>query len=146
MTISILRTADAWWVQTASGASRIDTEATTTGELLADRAAIDAALHGGETVPVAGLALLSPVTAPCRVVAQMTAGLLGYQGISSGSYSFRSVVSSFRTFHYSYKQMISALHIFVNIFCLYLWQSNDADELPRRTSENKSVLEVSLSL
>ena len=72
MTISILRTADAWWVQTASGASRIVTDATTTGELLADRAAVDAALHSGETVPVAGLALLSPVTAPCRVVAQMT--------------------------------------------------------------------------
>ena len=30
MTTSILRTADAWWVQTASGAARIDTDATTT--------------------------------------------------------------------------------------------------------------------
>ena len=37
MTISILRTTDAWWVQTASGAARIDTNATTTRELLADR-------------------------------------------------------------------------------------------------------------
>jgi len=44
----------------------------TTGELLADRAAIDAAAHGGETVPVDSLDLISPVTAPCRVVAQMT--------------------------------------------------------------------------
>ncbi|MEN3225631.1 fumarylacetoacetate hydrolase family protein [Mycolicibacterium porcinum] len=72
MTISILRTADAWWVQTATGAVRIDTSATTTGELLADRAAIDAATRGGEAVPADSLDLLSPVTAPCRVVAQMT--------------------------------------------------------------------------
>lgn len=72
MTISILRTADAWWVHTATGAVRIDTSATTTGELLADRAAIDAATRGGEAVPVDSLDLLSPLTAPCRVVAQMT--------------------------------------------------------------------------
>ncbi|OCB44131.1 fumarylacetoacetase [Mycobacterium vulneris] len=72
MTISILRTDDAWWVQTANGAVRIDTSATTTGELLADRAAIDAATRGGEAVPVDSLDLHSPVTAPCRVVAQMT--------------------------------------------------------------------------
>lgn len=60
MTIAILRTADAWWVQTATGAVRIDTSATTTGELLADRAAIDAATRGGEAVPVDSLTLLSP--------------------------------------------------------------------------------------
>lgn len=72
MTISILRTAEAWWVQSTTGAIRIDTSATTTGELLADRAAIDAAARSGETVPVDSLALVSPVTAPCRVVAQMT--------------------------------------------------------------------------
>ncbi|ODR24896.1 fumarylacetoacetate hydrolase family protein [Mycolicibacterium porcinum] len=72
MTISILRTADAWWVHTATGAVRIDTSATTTGELLADRAAIDTATRGGEAVPVDSLDLLSPLTAPCRVVAQMT--------------------------------------------------------------------------
>ncbi|WP_441957305.1 fumarylacetoacetate hydrolase family protein [Mycolicibacterium houstonense] len=71
MTISILRTADAWWVQTAAGAVRIDTAAATTGELLADRAAIDAAARGA-AVPVDSLDLRSPVTAPCRVVAQMT--------------------------------------------------------------------------
>ena len=34
MTTSILRTADGWWVQTAEGAAKIDTTATTTGELL----------------------------------------------------------------------------------------------------------------
>ncbi|GAB4958404.1 fumarylacetoacetate hydrolase family protein [Mycobacterium avium subsp. hominissuis] len=72
MTISILRTADAWWVQTATGAVKVNTDATTTRELLADRAAIDAAASSSDAVPVEGLNLLSPVTAPCRVVAQMT--------------------------------------------------------------------------
>lgn len=72
MTISILRTHDAWWVQTPSGAAKIETSETTTGELLADRAAIDAAARSGATVAVDSLDLVSPVTAPCRVVAQMT--------------------------------------------------------------------------
>ncbi|ATO62315.1 fumarylacetoacetase [Mycobacterium avium subsp. hominissuis] len=72
MTISILRTAEAWWVQTATGAVKVNTDATTTRELLADRAAIDAAASSSDAVPVEGLNLLSPVTAPCRVVAQMT--------------------------------------------------------------------------
>jgi 2-keto-4-pentenoate hydratase/2-oxohepta-3-ene-1,7-dioic acid hydratase in catechol pathway len=72
MTTSILRTADAWWVQTGTGAARIATAAVTTGELIADRAAIDAAAHGTDTVAVDTLELLSPVTKPCRVVAQMT--------------------------------------------------------------------------
>src|SRR6202030_3294220 len=72
MTTSILRTADAWWVQTASGAARIDTDATTTRELLADRSAIDAAANSTDTVPVDSLKLLSPITTPCRVVAQAT--------------------------------------------------------------------------
>jgi 2-keto-4-pentenoate hydratase/2-oxohepta-3-ene-1,7-dioic acid hydratase in catechol pathway len=72
MTISILRTADAWWVHTPTGAARVATTAATTGELLADRTAIEAVAHSTDTVPVASLQLLSPVTAPCRVVAQMT--------------------------------------------------------------------------
>jgi 2-keto-4-pentenoate hydratase/2-oxohepta-3-ene-1,7-dioic acid hydratase in catechol pathway len=72
MTTSVLRTADAWWVQTVSGAAKIATTATTTRELLADRAAIDAAAHSHDTVPVDSLTLVSPVTTPCRVVAQMT--------------------------------------------------------------------------
>ena len=72
MTVSVLRTSDAWWVNTATGAARIATAAATTGELLADRAAIDAAAHSADTVDLGGLQLLSPVTAPCRVVAQMT--------------------------------------------------------------------------
>ena len=72
MTTSVLRTADAWWVQTPTGAAKIATTATTTGELLADRATIDTAAHSTDTVPVDTLQLLSPVTTPCRVVAQMT--------------------------------------------------------------------------
>jgi 2-keto-4-pentenoate hydratase/2-oxohepta-3-ene-1,7-dioic acid hydratase in catechol pathway len=72
MSLSILRTADAWWVATAAGAVKVDTDATTTAGLLADRAAIDAAASGSAAAPVDSLALLSPLTAPCRVVAQMT--------------------------------------------------------------------------
>jgi 2-keto-4-pentenoate hydratase/2-oxohepta-3-ene-1,7-dioic acid hydratase in catechol pathway len=72
MTVSILRTADAWWVQTPTGAARITTAATTTHELLADRTAIEAVAHSTNTVPVRSLHLLSPITAPCRMVAQMT--------------------------------------------------------------------------
>jgi 2-keto-4-pentenoate hydratase/2-oxohepta-3-ene-1,7-dioic acid hydratase in catechol pathway len=72
MTISILHTRDAWWVQTPTGAAKIGTTAATTGELLAGRAAIDAAAHSSDTVPVDTLELISPVTRPCRVVAQMT--------------------------------------------------------------------------
>ena len=72
MTVSILRTADAWWVQTPSGAARISTDAATTAEVLADRGAIDDAAHSSDTVPVESLELLSPITTPCRVVAQAT--------------------------------------------------------------------------
>ncbi|HNA51255.1 MAG TPA: fumarylacetoacetase, partial [Mycobacterium sp.] len=71
MTISVLRTADAWWVATPAGAARVATSARTTAELLADRAAVQAAAGGADTVPVTDLELLSPVTTPCRVVAQM---------------------------------------------------------------------------
>jgi 2-keto-4-pentenoate hydratase/2-oxohepta-3-ene-1,7-dioic acid hydratase in catechol pathway len=72
MSIVVLRTAEAWWVRTPSGAVRIDTNATTTGGLLADPATIEAARGSQRTVDEATLALISPVTAPCRVVAQMT--------------------------------------------------------------------------
>jgi 2-keto-4-pentenoate hydratase/2-oxohepta-3-ene-1,7-dioic acid hydratase in catechol pathway len=72
MSTSVIRSSDAWWVKSADRATRIDTAAVTTGELLADRAAITAAVASGESVAVDGLALLSPVTRPCRVVAQMT--------------------------------------------------------------------------
>jgi len=72
MTTSILRSADGWWAQTADGAARIATSAATTAELLTHRTAIDAAAHNAHTVPIDGLRLISPVTVPCRVVAQMT--------------------------------------------------------------------------
>ena len=70
MTITVLRTAAAWYIQNGSDAVKIDTAANTTAELLRDRAAVDSA--SGTAVPVASLALVSPVTSPCRVVAQMT--------------------------------------------------------------------------
>ncbi|PPJ10465.1 fumarylacetoacetase [Nocardia nova] len=72
MTISVLRTVDGWWVRTPAGAARIDTAATTTRELLADRGAVLAASGSSDTVAVETLSLISPVTSPCRVVAQMT--------------------------------------------------------------------------
>jgi 2-keto-4-pentenoate hydratase/2-oxohepta-3-ene-1,7-dioic acid hydratase in catechol pathway len=75
MTTSVLRTTGedaAWYVVTPAGAARIDTTATTTAELLADRPAITTAAADVDTVPVGSLDLVSPVTAPCRVVAQMT--------------------------------------------------------------------------
>ncbi|WP_433193693.1 fumarylacetoacetate hydrolase family protein [Nocardia sp. CA-107356] len=72
MSVSVLRTADAWWVWTPAGAARIDTAATTTSALLADRQAIAAAAVSSDLVAVDSLSRVSPVTAPCRVVAQMT--------------------------------------------------------------------------
>jgi 2-keto-4-pentenoate hydratase/2-oxohepta-3-ene-1,7-dioic acid hydratase in catechol pathway len=71
MTVSVLHTADAWWRKTANGAAKIDTTATSTAGLLADRAAIEAAANA-DTVAVDSLKLISPVTRPCRVIAQMT--------------------------------------------------------------------------
>ena len=75
MSISVLRTADAWWVLTddATAARRVDTAASTTAELLTDRTAVDAAASGtGDLTDVALLEPISPVSAPCRIVAQMT--------------------------------------------------------------------------
>jgi 2-keto-4-pentenoate hydratase/2-oxohepta-3-ene-1,7-dioic acid hydratase in catechol pathway len=72
MSTALLRTADAWWVSTPAGAVRVDTETSSTKQLLADRASITAASVTKEAVDPQTLALVSPVTAPCRVVAQMT--------------------------------------------------------------------------
>lgn len=73
MSTTVFRTADAWWAQTYDGSvARIDTDATTTAELLSEPAAVAAASEGAGTTAVADLDLASPVTAPCRVVAQMT--------------------------------------------------------------------------
>ena len=77
MSTNVLRTADGWWVEQDGRAARIETAATTTAALLADRPAVDAAakrlelLDQEQSVPVPLLELLSPVTTPCRVVAQM---------------------------------------------------------------------------
>jgi 2-keto-4-pentenoate hydratase/2-oxohepta-3-ene-1,7-dioic acid hydratase in catechol pathway len=72
MSTCVLRTIDAWYVATARGAAKITTEANTTAQLLGERTAIAAAAASSDTVPVDSLALVSPVTAPCRVLAQMT--------------------------------------------------------------------------
>jgi 2-keto-4-pentenoate hydratase/2-oxohepta-3-ene-1,7-dioic acid hydratase in catechol pathway len=72
MSVSVLHTAEAWYVVTPSGAVEVDTTATSTAQLLADRQAIAEAAARPHGVPVEELRLVSPVTGPCRVVAQMT--------------------------------------------------------------------------
>jgi 2-keto-4-pentenoate hydratase/2-oxohepta-3-ene-1,7-dioic acid hydratase in catechol pathway len=80
MSLNLARTAQGWWVQTAAGLTRLDVPDSTTGALLSDRAALDAAVSAARdaaaqrpasAVPAESLDLLSPVTAPARVVAQM---------------------------------------------------------------------------
>ncbi|WP_333771989.1 fumarylacetoacetate hydrolase family protein [Streptomyces sp. IBSBF 3136] len=72
MSTNVLRTTDGWWVVRDAHAVRIETKAVTTAELLADRDAVrEAAASGDSGTPVADLVPLPPVTAPCRVVAQM---------------------------------------------------------------------------
>jgi 2-keto-4-pentenoate hydratase/2-oxohepta-3-ene-1,7-dioic acid hydratase in catechol pathway len=72
MSTNILRTADGWWVVRDEHAVLIDTKAVTTADLIADRQAVrEAAESTASGTPVADLAALSPVTTPCRVVAQM---------------------------------------------------------------------------
>jgi 2-keto-4-pentenoate hydratase/2-oxohepta-3-ene-1,7-dioic acid hydratase in catechol pathway len=72
VSINIFRTGDRWYVEkSASTGTVVDTNGATTRELLADRDAIEAAVAGAET-PLPSSELQAPVTAPCRVVAQMT--------------------------------------------------------------------------
>ncbi|MEV6941560.1 fumarylacetoacetate hydrolase family protein [Streptomyces sp. NPDC051172] len=72
MSTNVLRTADGWWVVLGDRAVPVDTKAVTTAELLADRPAVrEAAASGEPGTPVVDLVALSPVTTPCRVVAQM---------------------------------------------------------------------------
>ncbi|MFI9833861.1 fumarylacetoacetate hydrolase family protein [Streptomyces sp. NPDC051913] len=72
MSTNVLRTADGWWAVRGDRAVPVDTKAVTTAELLAGRAAVRAAATSGEPgTPLADLVALSPVTTPCRVVAQM---------------------------------------------------------------------------
>jgi 2-keto-4-pentenoate hydratase/2-oxohepta-3-ene-1,7-dioic acid hydratase in catechol pathway len=74
MTANLARTAEGWWVQTPAGMVRLALP--TTGELLADRPALDRAIAAAlaavpaQARPAESLDLLSPVTAPARVVAQ----------------------------------------------------------------------------
>ena len=79
MSARLARTADGWWVVTPAGLVRLGLPAATTAGLLADRAllheAIDAAQATAaaapqDAVPAESVDLLSPVTAPARVVAQ----------------------------------------------------------------------------
>ncbi|MEU2165858.1 fumarylacetoacetate hydrolase family protein, partial [Streptomyces sp. NPDC019208] len=72
MSTNVLRTTDGWWAVRGERAVRVETEAVTTAELLADRDAVrEAAASAGSGTPVADLVALPPVTTPCRVVAQM---------------------------------------------------------------------------
>ena len=76
MSTNLARTAEAWWVVMPAGLVRLGLPATTTAALLADRAALAAAIEAAqaaaprEAVPAESLDLRSPVTAPARVVAQ----------------------------------------------------------------------------
>ncbi|MGI8332145.1 fumarylacetoacetate hydrolase family protein [Actinomadura scrupuli] len=77
MSIQVVRTADGWWVESSTARLHpVATEAGTTAGLLADRSAVQEAAARAAADPDAGPParegeLLSPVTAPCRVVAQM---------------------------------------------------------------------------
>jgi 2-keto-4-pentenoate hydratase/2-oxohepta-3-ene-1,7-dioic acid hydratase in catechol pathway len=77
MSVNVARTAEGWWVQASAGMVRLDLTAATTGDLLADRPALNQAIQAARAAapeyarPVESLELLSPVTAPTRVVAQM---------------------------------------------------------------------------
>ncbi|MFF8193188.1 fumarylacetoacetate hydrolase family protein [Streptomyces bobili] len=77
MSIQVVRTTDGWWVESGTGRlHRVDTDADTTAGVLADRLAVQHAAARAAADPDAGPSagdteLLSPVTTPCRVVAQM---------------------------------------------------------------------------
>jgi 2-keto-4-pentenoate hydratase/2-oxohepta-3-ene-1,7-dioic acid hydratase in catechol pathway len=77
MSARLARTADGWWVVTPAGLIRLHLAADTTAQLLASRVALDAAIKAAQVTapedaaPAESLDLLSPVTAPTRVVAQM---------------------------------------------------------------------------
>jgi 2-keto-4-pentenoate hydratase/2-oxohepta-3-ene-1,7-dioic acid hydratase in catechol pathway len=79
MSARLARTADGWWTVTPAGLVRLGLPAGTTAGLLADRTALTAAIEAAQAtaaaaprdaVPAESLDLLSPVTAPARVVAQ----------------------------------------------------------------------------
>lgn len=77
MSANLARTADGWWVVTPAGLVPLGLPAATTARLLADRDTLGNAVQAAQAaapqdaVPVESVDLLSPVTAPARVVAQM---------------------------------------------------------------------------
>ncbi len=79
MSARLARTADGWWAVTPAGLVRLGLPAATTAGLLADRAVLHEAIDAAQAtaaaaprdaVPADSVDLLSPVTAPARVVAQ----------------------------------------------------------------------------
>jgi 2-keto-4-pentenoate hydratase/2-oxohepta-3-ene-1,7-dioic acid hydratase in catechol pathway len=79
MSTNLARTADGWWLVTPTGLIPLGLTTPTTAALLADRPALDAAIETGrlaaaahphKAIPAGSLDLLSPVTAPARIVAQ----------------------------------------------------------------------------
>jgi 2-keto-4-pentenoate hydratase/2-oxohepta-3-ene-1,7-dioic acid hydratase in catechol pathway len=79
MSARLARTADGWWAVTPAGLVRLGLPAATTAGLLADRAVLHEAIDAAQAtaaaapqdaVPADLVDLLSPVTAPARVVAQ----------------------------------------------------------------------------
>jgi 2-keto-4-pentenoate hydratase/2-oxohepta-3-ene-1,7-dioic acid hydratase in catechol pathway len=79
MSARLARTADAWWLVTPAGLVPLGLPAATTARLLADRTALTAAIEAAQITAAAApqdavsaesVDLLSPVTAPARVVAQ----------------------------------------------------------------------------
>jgi len=74
MSVNVLRASGSWWVERGGRAARVPTDATTTAELLAERKTVDAvaaAVDDAFDTELAALEPESPVTTPCRVVAQM---------------------------------------------------------------------------
>lgn len=74
MRARLARTRDGWWLLAPAGLVRLGLDAPSTGALLASRPALDAAIVAAAAaeaaVPAGSLDLLSPVTAPARIVAQ----------------------------------------------------------------------------
>ena len=79
MSANLARTADGWWLVTPAGLIPLGLTTPITAALLADRPALDAAIETGrlaaaahphKAIPAGSLDLLSPVTAPARIVAQ----------------------------------------------------------------------------
>ncbi len=79
MSANLARTADGWWVVTPAGLVPLGVPAATTALLLAGRPAVDQAVEAARAaaaaapqhaVPAGSVDLVSPVTAPARVVAQ----------------------------------------------------------------------------